>query len=71
MMAVFAANLLFPPALDEAVSRRLASCGALRRAATLKPLAVVPSGWHLACRLQLLFTWAERRRVHVYSRRER
>lgn len=64
--AVFVANLLFPPPLDAAVSRRLAACTELRRVATLKPLPVLP-GLTFKCRLKLPFTWAERCSVFVYQ----
>jgi hypothetical protein len=66
---VFVANLLFPPALNDAVARRLARAAQLRRVATLKPLDPVPPNLTFACRLKLAFSWAERCSVHVYEQR--
>lgn len=65
---VYVANLLFPDALDAVLCSRLADCKALRRVATLKPLATAPPGFSLACRLKLPFSWAERCGVYVYSK---
>ena len=67
---IFVANLLFPPELNAAVSRQMEACAPLRRVATLKPLSsfALPS-FAFTGQLKLPFSWAERCKVYVYTRR--